>query len=109
MTRLLIGPVLRHVGSTDATVFVETDEPCTVEVLGAREHTWTASGHHYALVTVTGLEPGTAHPYEVHLDGEQAWPPIDTSRPPSRIRTLGDSGRVRLAFGSCRYSRAATM
>ena len=112
MTRLLVGPVLRHVGTTDATIWVETDGPCEVRVLGARERTWTASGHHYALVTVDGLEPGTATEYEVHLDDEPVWPPPDASRPPSRIRTLppADSdaaGRVRIAFGSCRYSRSA--
>jgi len=38
---------------------VETDEPCQVEVLGARERTWCVEGHHYALVHVEGLEPGT--------------------------------------------------
>jgi len=107
MPRLLIGPVLRHVGTTDATVFVETDEPCEVEILGCRERTWLASGHHFALVLVAGLPPGTATPYQVRLDGEQVWPPLDSSRPPSRIRTQGDGGEVRLAFGSCRYSRAA--
>jgi hypothetical protein len=106
MARLLIGPVLRHVGTTDATVFVETDEPCEVEILGSHEQTWLAGGHHYALVTIDGLEPGTATPYDVRLDGEQVWPPANSTRPPSRIRTLGDD-RVRLAFGSCRYSRAA--
>ena len=107
MPRLLIGPVLRHVGKTDATVWVETDDPCTVEILGSAERTWTVAGHHYALVTVTGLEPGTSTPYEVHLDGERAWPPLDCSRPRSRIRTQGENGPVRVAFGSCRYGRAA--
>jgi hypothetical protein len=107
MPRLLIGPLLRHVGRTDATVWVETDAPCEVEVLGAAEHTWTVGGHHYALVTISGLEPGTTNRYEVHLDGERAWPPLDSSRPPSQIRTQSEDGRVRIAFGSCRYGRAA--
>ncbi|HEU5267452.1 MAG TPA: alkaline phosphatase D family protein, partial [Jatrophihabitans sp.] len=57
-------------------------------------------------VVVDGLPPGAATPYQVHLDGEQAWPPLDQTRPPSRIHTLGD-GDVRIAFGSCRYGRAA--
>ncbi|MGH8861435.1 MAG: alkaline phosphatase D family protein [Jatrophihabitantaceae bacterium] len=109
MPRLLVGPVLRHVGITDATVFVEADEPCEVELLGHRERTWTAGGHHYALVTVAGLAPGTSTPYEVRLDGEVVWPPIDSPRPPSRIRTQTGGDEVRLAFGSCRYSRAASM
>ena len=109
MPRLLVGPLLRHVGSTDATVWVETDAACTVEVLGCRERTWTVAGHHYALVEVRGLQPGSSHPYRVHLDDEQVWPPPDTSFPPSRIRTLPepDAGRLRLAFGSCRYGRAS--
>jgi hypothetical protein len=110
MTRLLVGPLLRHVGTTDATLWVETDEPCEVEVLGSREHTWTVAGHHYALVVVDGLDPGTSNPYEVRLDGDVAWPPYDSSRPRSRIRTQaadGASDTTRLAFGSCRYGRAA--
>jgi PhoD-like phosphatase len=107
VTRLLIGPLLRHVGTTDATVWVETDEPCEVEVLGCRERTWTIAGHHYALVLVEGLTPDSSTPYEVHLDGERAWPPLREVRPPSRIRTQGGSGPLRLAFGSCRYGRAA--
>jgi hypothetical protein len=107
MARLLIGPLLRHVGRTDATVWLETDTPCAVEVLGTREHTWTVAGHHYALVVLTDLEPGTTTPYEVRLDGERAWPPLDSDRPPSVIRTLGDDRPLRIAFGSCRYGRAA--
>ena len=31
---LVLGPMLRHVGETTATIWVETDESCTVEVLG---------------------------------------------------------------------------
>jgi hypothetical protein len=107
MTRLLVGPLLRHVGTTDATLWVETDGPCEVEVLGGREHTWTVAGHHYALVVVDGLDPGGSTPYEVRLDGEVAWPPLDSSRPPSLIRTQGGDGPQRIAFGSCRYGRAS--
>src|SRR5436305_9610407 len=103
MPRLLIGPILRHVGTTDATVWVETDAPCEVEVLGHRERTWTVTGHHYALVAIDGLGRGTTTPYEVRLDGEIAWPPLNSTRPPSVIRTLGDGAPLRLAFGSCRY------
>src|SRR5690349_12897449 len=107
MPRLLIGPLLRHVGQTDATVWVETDEPCEVEVLGCREHTFAVAGHHYAVVIVEGLQPGSSTPYEVSLDGERAWPPLREVRPPSTIRTQGGAGPLRLAFGSCRYGRAA--
>jgi hypothetical protein len=107
MTRLLVGPLLRHVGTTDATVWVETDGPCDVEVLGCREPTWSVAGHHYALVEVRGLAPGSSTPYEVLLDGERAWPPLTGDRPPSRIRTQTGGDAARIAFGSCRYGRAS--
>jgi len=29
-----VGPLLRHVGRTDATIFVEVDEACQVDILG---------------------------------------------------------------------------
>ncbi len=104
MTRLLLGPVLRHVGSTDATVWVEVDGPCEVEILGRRERTWNVGGHHYALVTLTDLEPGRRYPYQVRLDGDPVWPSPDDPRPACRIRTLAENADVDLAFGSCRYS-----
>jgi hypothetical protein len=34
----VLGPVLRYVGKDDATVWVETDTPCVVDVLGHRDH-----------------------------------------------------------------------
>jgi hypothetical protein len=107
MSRLLLGPLLRHIGSTDATLWVETEQPCTVEVLGHAEPTWTVAGHHYALVCVDGLEPGSTTPYEVRLDGELVWPPTDSPHPRSAIRTQGGPGPARLVFGSCRWARPA--
>jgi len=104
MSRLVLGPLLRHVGSNDATVWVETDGPCTVEVSGHRERTWMVAGHHYALVCVQGLQAGSSTLYDVRLDGEVVWPLPDGSLPPSTIRTLDPSGAIRLAFGSCRYA-----
>jgi hypothetical protein len=41
------------------------------------------------------------HPYEVHLDGEQVWPPADYDLPQPVIRTRSREG-ARLTFGSCR-------
>ena len=69
MAHLLVGPLLRYVGSTQATVWVETDAPCEVAVLGHRERTFHVEGHHYALVVIDDLEPATATPYDVRLDG----------------------------------------
>jgi phosphodiesterase/alkaline phosphatase D-like protein len=102
MPALLLGPLLRHVDTRSATVWVETDQPCVVRVAGVEQRTFTVSGHHYALVIVTGLEPGTATPYEVALDDETVWPVADF--PPSRIRTYPEGGDPEfvMLFGSCR-------
>jgi hypothetical protein len=100
--RLLLGPVLRHVGRTTATVWVQTSRPAKVEVLGCRASTFTVCQQHYALVEVSGLEPGSVTTYQVHLDGERVWPPPGSSWPDSRIRTRGSDAEVRVVFGSCR-------
>jgi PhoD-like phosphatase len=101
MPRLVLGPLLRYTGSTQATVWVETDGACEVAVLGTRQRTFCVEGHHYALVVLADLDEGTVRTYEVHLDGERAWPP-DDGRPPSAIRTREHERRARLVFGSCR-------
>jgi PhoD-like phosphatase len=102
MPDLLLGPMLRHVDSRSATVWVETDGPCTVEVLGTSTPTWRVGGHHYALACVDGLPPGISTPYEVRLDGRRVWPDPDSPYPPSRIRTIDPDRPFRLVFGSCR-------
>jgi hypothetical protein len=106
---LLLGPLLRHVDPVSATIWVEVDRPCEVAVLDRRARSFSVAGHHYALVVVEDLEPGSATPYEVHLDGAQVWPPEDSAFPPSRIRTPGRPGPFRLAFGSCRYASPRTV
>ncbi len=102
MTDLILGPLLRHVGPTDATVWVETDAACEVEVLGCSSPTFRVGNHHYALIHVTGLEPGKAREYEVRLDGERSWPESDSSFPPSVIHPMKDGETLKLVFGSCR-------
>src|SRR4051794_10896222 len=104
MPQLLLGPLLRYVGETEATVWVETDGPCEVEVLGRRDRTFRVEGHHYALICIDGLEPGSDQEYEVRLDGERAWPPADSGFPPSRLRTINPGGALRIVFGSCRVA-----
>ncbi|RBY86312.1 alkaline phosphatase D family protein [Blastococcus sp. TF02A-30] len=106
---LLLGPLLRHVDPVSATVWVETDRPCEVAVLDRRARTFAVAGHHYALVVVEGLEPGSTTPYDVRLDGARVWPPEESPFPPSRIRTPGGPGPFRLAFGSCRYASPRTV
>jgi hypothetical protein len=102
--RLIIGPLLRYVSEREATLWVETDRPCEVEILDRRERTFTVCGHHYGLICLDGLDPGGSYGYEVKLDGEQAWPEPDSQFPPSRIRTLDPEQAVTLAFGSCRVA-----
>jgi phosphodiesterase/alkaline phosphatase D-like protein len=105
---LTLGPVLRHVGESTASIWVQTDSAATVSVLGCSTRTFEVVGHHYALVPVTGLEPGSTTPYEVEIDGERVWPPESSPFPASVIRTRGTSdARQRLIFGSCRYPKVA--
>src|SRR4051812_32346041 len=101
MARLVLGPLLRYAGETEATIWVETDAPCEVEVLDCREPAFCVEGHHYALVHCTGLEPASTTPYDVRLDGEKVWPEDDEGFPPSVIRTHGQDGAFRIAWGSC--------
>ncbi|HYM63614.1 MAG TPA: alkaline phosphatase D family protein [Gaiellaceae bacterium] len=105
MPDLVLGPLLRHVGENDATVWVETDGPCEVEVLGRTARTFHVAGHHYALVCVDGLEPGSATEYQVTRDGKPVWPLSGSEFPPSVIRTIGSDRPLELLFGSCRMAR----
>lgn len=104
---LLLGPVLRHVGTTTAMVWVQTERPATVEVLGCSAPTFEVQGFHYAMVPVEGLTEDSITEYEVLVDGTKAWPEADTEFPPSVIKTRGPntSDRLRLIFGSCRYPK----
>ena len=99
--QLVLGPLLRYVGTTTATVWVETDAPAVVEVLGHRASTFNVLGHHYALVLIEELEPGSINPYEVQLDGRTVWPQED-GRPVTAIHTREGERQARLVFGSCR-------
>ncbi|MFG2296916.1 alkaline phosphatase D family protein [Streptomyces sp. NPDC048603] len=118
MADLRLGPLLRHVDwdtGGSATVWVETSRPCTAEVRCAdgahgRVCTFAIAGHHYAVVPVTGLTPGTTTAYEVLLDGVRVWPLPDSPFPASTISTpaVAGPGRpspgLRITFGSCRQA-----
>jgi PhoD-like phosphatase len=104
VTELLLGPLLRYVSETEATVWVETSEACEVEVLGRRERTFGVGGHHYALVRIEGLEPDGFYEYTVALDGEQHWPAAGSDLPPSVIRTVSPGKPLDICFGSCRVT-----
>lgn len=104
MGEVIVGPMLRHVGETDATIWVETDGPCGVEILGHSSPTFQVEGHHYAIVVIRGLAPSKTHPYDVKLDGKVAWPPADYELPQPRVRPIPRDGTLKLLFGSCRMS-----
>ena len=107
---LLIGPVLRRIEGDKATVWVETTEPTHVRVQAegggaGSAPTFSAYGHHYAIVIVEGLTRGAASEYRMWLDDQQVWPQADSPYPPSVIVTRapdGDGGPVSMVFGSCR-------
>ncbi len=103
MPSLVLGPVLRYVGETDAVIWVETDAACEVEVLGTRERTFCVCDHHYALVCCGDLEPGAWHEYEVALDGERVWP-VGDGFPASAFHTYPKDGELNVVFGSCRVA-----
>lgn len=118
---LVLGPLVRWIGETGATVWVETTVRCEVRIIqtdGARHwsaRTFAVHGHHYALVLVDGLHPGEEVEYGVELHDPEAavespgrvvWPPLGDILPPSRIATLDPARPLRLAFGSCRTSVA---
>jgi PhoD-like phosphatase len=103
MPSLVLGPLLRYVGETEAVIWVETDAACAVEVLGSRERTFCVCDHHYALVCCGGLEPGAWHEYEVLLDGERVWPQED-GFPASAFRTYPKDTPLKIVFGSCRVA-----
>ena len=105
---LILGPLLRYVDETSAAVWVEVADRGEVTVAAAARD-WTAPtfevhGHHYALVEIDGLDPGSVQDYTVALDGRPVWPPPDSPYPPSRIATLKPGKDLRMAFGSCRTS-----
>jgi hypothetical protein len=109
MPGLVLGPMARWASTSEATVWVETDARCEIEVRPAtgepaRATTFEVEGHHYAIARVGGLPEDAATPYTVALDGEQVWPEPDSPFPPSTLRTHSARGAARIVFGSCRVA-----
>jgi hypothetical protein len=75
-----------------------------VEGSSHRSRTFEVEGHHYALVQITSLKPGSSYEYAITLDGKRVWPEEGDPFPPSVIRTIAPSGKLTFAFGSCRFS-----
>lgn len=91
--------MLRYVDAKSATVWLQTDAGCTVEILGTRTRTFAVCGRHFALVILDSLEPDRSYEYQVHLDGVSVWPVAEAALPPSRIRLVTPEGQKRLVFG----------
>jgi len=100
--------MLRYTDETCAAVWVETDADAEVSVhVGDsewRSRTFAVHGHHYALVEIEDLAPGSVLPYEVRVNAETVWPDPDSSLPASVIATRSPQRRLRMAWGSCRTS-----
>ena len=92
MAGLVLGPLLRWVDREAATVWVEVDRSCRVEVLGHASDSFEVAGHHYALVVVDLTERDEVTPYEVHLDDQPVWPLADDPRPAPVIRKPATGG-----------------
>lgn len=107
---LVLGPMLRYVDETTASIWVETRVTCRVSVHAEgrswHAHSFAVHGHHYALVELDGLEPGTVRPYEVEIDGMPVWPEPESEFPAPVIATLTPGRPLRMAYGSCRTSVA---
>jgi hypothetical protein len=106
--RLLLGPLLRYVDETSAAIWVETAGPATVTVTrGAASgtaQTFVVHDHHYALVELDGLQPGTTEAYSLAIDDDRVWPPAGSPFPDPVIATLEAGRPLHLSFGSCRTS-----
>jgi hypothetical protein len=105
---LVLGPMMRYVDETSASIWVETRNAARVSVrAGGRSseaRTFAVHGHHYALVEMDGMEPGTVTPYTLDINGTQAWPDPTSGFPAPVIATLKPGKPLRLAYGSCRTS-----
>ena len=108
MAGLMIGPLLRHVGPNDATIWVETDAPCARRGPGRRGHGLGDDVPRRrpslrASSSSTASTPGSSTPYEVPARRRRGMADRRTRR--SRRAGSGRStrpGRIRLLFGSCR-------
>ncbi|MET4096317.1 alkaline phosphatase D family protein [Arthrobacter sp. UYCu712] len=105
---LVLGPMMRYVDETSASIWVETRDAARVSVrAGGRAceaRTFAVHGHHFALVEMDGLEPGTVTPYTVDVNGTRVWPDATSGFPPPVIATLKPGKPLRMAYGSCRTS-----
>ena len=102
------GPMLGCVAADGAKVWMRTTKPAKVEVkvmVDGKEKTFgpvesTLESDLTAIVTVTGLKPGTVTPYRVLIDGEEIVIPKHAA-----ITTPSDdrSEKTCITFGTCQH------
>lgn len=107
--RHLGGPMLGDVASDGAKVWLRTCRPAEVEVrltVDGREEVFGPVASSWetdlaAVVPVTGLKPGTTHPYRVLVDGT----PLVIPEHAAIATTLAEPSptSVRIAFGTCSH------
>ena len=101
------GPMLGQITSTGASVWIRTLQASVVEVIVSLEGedkkfgpiSSSAKTDMSAIVSVSGLQPGTSYPYKVLVDGKPIKIPEHAS-----INTLpgeNQPDKVRITFGSC--------
>lgn len=102
------GPMLGCIAQDGAKVWIRTVRPAKVEVkaeVDGKETTFgpvlsTLESDLTAIVTVTGLKPGTTTPYRVLVDGEE----ISIPENAAITTSSGDApGETRIAFGTCQH------
>ncbi|MEJ1194909.1 alkaline phosphatase D family protein [Pseudarthrobacter sp. CCNWLW207] len=107
-TSLVLGPMMRYVDETSASIWLETRNDSRVTVRAGHRsweaRTFAVHGHHYVLVEADGIEPGSVLPYTAEIDGVQVWPEPASGFPPPVIATLKPGKPLRMAYGSCRTS-----
>ena len=106
MAHLVLGPLLRYVSETEATVWVETDAACEVEILGRREPTFRSRA---TTTRWSGSRASSRRVQRVRGRARRRAPLArpDSELPPSAIRTLGRDKALDICFGSCRVAAAA--
>ncbi|MDN4645722.1 DUF7800 domain-containing protein [Arthrobacter sp. PsM3] len=99
---VVLGPMIRDVDWTSASIWVETRSAARVLVRDSRDwtaRTFTVHGHHCALAELDGLVPGTVTPYALDVNGTRVWPDPESGFPASMIATLETGKPLRMASG----------
>ena len=106
MTALLLGPLLRHVGEHEATIWLETDAPASSRSGPVTRSPKTGRSGSPATTTRSSSWPAWSRarrrPTRSCSTAALAWPLPESPFPASRIRTIDPGAPVRLLFGSCR-------